>query len=66
MNEADKIISYTNENDIAPGVWIHMGKYIMDHKEFMGHGNYSNETISAVYKVFNEHSIRLMRLPAYK
>ena len=62
----DKIISYVNEDDIIPGVWIHMGKYIMDHKEFMGHGNYSKETISAVYKVFDEHSKRLISLPSYK
>ena len=63
--ETDKIITYMNEDDLATGVWLYMGKYTMDHKAFMGHGNYSDETINIVRKVFNEHSKRLKYLPAF-
>jgi len=63
--EADKIITYMNKDDLATGVWLYMGKYTMDHKAFMGHGNYSDETINIVRKVFNEHSKRLKYLPAF-
>jgi triacylglycerol lipase len=61
----DKIITYKDEDDLVTGAWLYMGKYTMDHKAFMGHGNYSDETITIVYNVFNEHSKRLMSLPAF-
>ena len=64
--EGDKMITYMNKDDLATGVWLYMGKYTMDHKAFMGHGNYSDETINIVRKVFNEHSKRLKYLPAFK
>jgi len=63
--EGDKMITYMNKDDLATGVWLYMGKYTMDHKAFMGHGNYSDETINIVRKVFNEHSKRLKYLPAF-
>ena len=63
INGADKIITYNNEDDIVTGAWLYMGKYTMDHKAFMGHGNYSDETITIIYKVLNVHSKRLMSLP---
>ena len=55
--------TYNNEDDIEIGAWLYMGKYTMDHKAFMGHGNYSDETITIIYKVLNVHSKRLMSLP---
>ena len=63
--EGDKMITYMNKDDLATGVWLYMGKYTMDHKAFMGHGNYSDETINIVRKVFNEHSKRLKYLPEF-
>ena len=66
LNEPNKIISYENENDLSPGLWIYMGKYIMDHKAFMGHGNYTDEIFKIVYNVLDEHSKRLKNLPRFK
>ena len=40
-----------------------MGTYTMDHKAFMGHGNYSKEIIEIVYKILDDHSKRLNALP---
>ena len=65
-SSSDKIITYNNKDDLVTGAWLYMGKYTMDHKAFMGHGNYSEEIIKIVYEVFNEHSKRLKSLPIFK
>ena len=62
-NGAETIIKYNNQNDLATGVWNYMGTYTMDHKAFMGHGNYSKEIIEIVYKILDDHSKRLKALP---
>ena len=62
-NGAEAIIKYNNQNDFATGVWNYMGTYTMDHKAFMGHGNYSKEIIEIVYKILDDHSKRLNALP---
>ena len=62
-NGAETIIKYNNQNDFVTGVWNYMGTYIMDHKAFMGHGNYSKEIIEIVYKILDDHSKRLNALP---
>ena len=65
-SRSDNIIIYDNKDDLVTGAWLFMGKYTMDHKAFMGHGNYSEEIIKIVYEVFNEHSKRLKSLPIFK
>ena len=65
-NSINKIITYEKGNEISPGEWIYMGKYIMDHKAFMGHGKYSDEIFKIVYNVLDEHSEILKNLPDFK
>ena len=62
-NGPEPMIEYEKGTKLRPGVWNYMGKYNLDHKNFIGFFLESQEMVDNLFKRFENHASMLYSLP---
>ena len=62
-NGPDPMVYYKKEIRLRPGIWNYMGKYKLDHKNFIGFFLDTQESVDDMYNRFERHASILYALP---
>ena len=62
-NGPEPMIEYKKGMRLKPGVWNHMGKYNLDHKNFIGFFLETQDMVDDMFKRFENHVSMLYTLP---
>ena len=65
LNGSDPIIVYNGNEVFVPGSWYYMGKFTMDHRTLMGHGDISDMVLNSILLLLQEHVEKLYALPPF-
>ena len=62
-NGPEPMVDYKKGIKLRPGIWNYMGKYNLDHKNFIGFFLESQEMVDNLFKRFESHASMLYSLP---